>query len=90
MSDAMHWANLNALKKNDEVKFVIADEADYRWAKTILNTHQNLDKKVIHFSPVFGEMNPQQLADWILKDRLPVRLQMQLHKLIWDPSMKGV
>ncbi len=90
MSDTMHWENLRALKKNDEVKFVIADEADYRWAKTILKTHQNLDEKVIHFSPVFGEMNPQQLADWILKDRLPVRLQMQLHKLIWDPSMKGV
>ncbi|MBN4050065.1 radical SAM protein [Nitrospira defluvii] len=90
MSDAMHWANLNDLKKNDEIKFVIADEADYRWAKMILNTHQSLIGKIIHFSPVFGEMNPSQLADWILKDRLPVRLQMQLHKYIWNPSMKGV
>lgn len=90
MSDTMHWENLAVLKKNDEVKFVIADEADYLWAKTILNTYQSLAGKVIHFSPAFGEMNPQTLADWILKDRLAVRLQMQLHKLIWDPSMKGV
>ncbi len=90
MSTAMHWDNLNHLKKNDEVKFVIADEADYRWAKRVLAQHQTLSGKIIHFSPVFGEMDPRQLADWILKDRLPVRLQMQLHKIIWDPSMKGV
>lgn len=90
MCDAMHWANLADLKKNDEVKFVIADEADYSWARMILKQHKTLAGKIIHFSPVFGEMDPRQLADWILKDRLPVRLQMQLHKYIWDPSMKGV
>jgi len=90
MSGAVRWENLKDLKANDEVKFVIADMADYHWAKMILEQHQILTGKIIHFSPVFGEMDPRQLADWILKDRLSVRLQMQLHKYIWDPSMKGV
>ncbi len=90
MTSTMHWDNLNHLKEQDEVKFVIADQSDYEWSKTTIETHQTLQGKTIHFSPVFGEMDPRQLADWILKDRLPVRLQIQLHKHIWDPSMKGV
>lgn len=90
MSDRMHWDNLNLLKKNDEVKFVIADLSDYDWAKQVIETRPVLKRKTIHFSPVFGEMDSRQLADWILRDHLPVRLQLQLHKHIWDPSMKGV
>ncbi len=90
MSDRMHWENLNLLKEKDQVKFVIADPSDYDWAKHILETHQQLKGKTIHFSPVFGEMDLRQLADSILRDHLPVRLQIQLHKYIWDPSMKGV
>ncbi len=90
MADTMYWDNLSFLKKQDEVKFVIADEDDYEWAKTILATHRSLRDKTIHFSPVFGEMNPRELSEWIMRDRLAVRLQIQLHKYIWDPSMKGV
>ena len=90
MSATMRWENLNRLKEKDEVKFVIADETDYHWAKTVLQEYPSLREKIIHFSPVFGEMEPRQLAEWILRDRLPVRLQMQIHKQIWDPTMKGV
>lgn len=90
MTDAILWDNLNHLKPHDEVKFVIADQDDYDWAKDVLSGYQTLRGQTVHFSPVFGELPPQQLADWILRDRLPVRLQIQLHKHIWDPSMKGV
>lgn len=90
MSATMRWENLSRLKEKDEVKFVIADETDYHWAKAVLREYPSLREKIIHFSPVFGEMEPRQLAEWILKDRLPVRLQIQLHKQIWDPTMKGV
>lgn len=84
------WENLRYLKKKDEVKFVIADHADYLWAKGVLVNHPELKHKIVHFSPAFGEIDPRQLAEWILEDRLPVRLQLQLHKYIWDPAMKGV
>lgn len=90
MSATMRWENLSRLKEKDEVKFVIADETDYHWAKTVLQEYPSLREKIIHFSPVFGEMEPRQLAEWILRDRLSVRLQMQIHKRIWDPTMKGV
>jgi len=72
------------------VKFVIADQADYEWAKRILAEHPELSGKTVHFSPVFGEMEPSRLAAWILKEQLPVRLQLQQHKVIWNPNMKGV
>jgi len=90
MTDSMDWENLNGLKETDEVKFVIADQADFIWAKNVLETQQSLRNKIIHFSPVYGEMDPQQLAASILKERLPVRLQIQIHKYIWDASTKGV
>jgi len=85
------WSNLNDLKPKDEVKFVILDEKDYEWAKTICLEHSLNDKvKNILFSPVYGELDPQNLTSWILRDKIPVRLNIQIHKTIWSPTTKGV
>ncbi|MDR2195481.1 MAG: 7-carboxy-7-deazaguanine synthase QueE [Gallionellaceae bacterium] len=77
------WRNLDALNAHDEIKFVLCDEADYRWAVQMLNEHKLAEKCAVLFSPVHGGLEPAQLADWILRDRLPVRMQVQLHKLLW-------
>ncbi len=85
------WPNIEHLNARDEVKFVIGDLDDYRWAKQIVEQHR-LSKRVraVLFSPVFGKITPQDLATWILKDALPVRFQVQLHKIIWPPDTRGV
>ena len=77
------WDNLAHLSPHDEIKFVLCDEADYAWAKHVLDEHA-LDKKcAVLFAPVQGKLSPTTLAGWILRDRLPVRMQVQLHKLLW-------
>ncbi|HUX91376.1 MAG TPA: 7-carboxy-7-deazaguanine synthase QueE [Gallionellaceae bacterium] len=77
------WANLNLLNPNDEIKFVLCDEADYIWGKQLL-VEQNLAAKCeVLFSPAQGQLSPTDLADWILRDQLPVRMQLQLHKILW-------
>lgn len=78
------WKNLSLLTRHDEIKFVLCDESDYQWAKQILQQHQLAGKCAVLFSPVHGTMDATQLANWILRDRLPVRLQVQLHKLLWN------
>jgi 7-carboxy-7-deazaguanine synthase len=88
MSDRMVWENLSLLKKGDELKFVIASAEDYGWAKKVLD--QWKPKQEVIFSPAFGLQDPRQMAEWILEDRLPVRLQLQLHKQIWSPETRGV
>ena len=80
------WENLAALAPSDELKFVLCDEADYQWAKQILTEHHLVEKSPVLFSPVHGQLNPAQLADWILRDQLPVRLQVQLHKILWGAT----
>lgn len=90
MSHTVCWENLKRLKGGDEVKFVIADRADYDWAKEVLSQHPELSGRTVLFSPVFDRIEPRALAEWILEDRLPVRFQLQLHKYIWDPQMRGV
>jgi 7-carboxy-7-deazaguanine synthase len=77
------WENLPLITPHDEIKFVLCDEADYLWAKELIEHHQLAAKCPILFSPVHGAMNPTHLAEWILRDRLPVRLQVQLHKILW-------
>ena len=77
------WQNLEHLTGRDEVKFVLADRADYEWARTTLRTHALETRCPVLFSPVAGELAPAQLAEWILADRLPVRMQVQLHKILW-------
>ncbi len=89
-SGQMYFNNLNYLLKSDEVKFVIGDRDDYEWAKVVIERFELLEKCSILISPVFGEIEPRQLAEWILEDNLNVRLQIQLHKLIWHPEMRGV
>ncbi len=78
-----NWRNLDYLTPQDEIKFVICDESDYRWACEIIQNKQLLQKCTILFSPVHGSLSPATLADWILRDQLPVRMQLQLHKLLW-------
>jgi 7-carboxy-7-deazaguanine synthase len=77
------WGNLSALALHDEIKFVLCDEDDYAWAKQVLREHA-LDKKcAVLFAPVQGRLSATDLAEWILRDHLPVRLQVQLHKILW-------
>lgn len=77
------WGNLAHLKNTDEVKFVLCDRADYDWAKEILATHKLAEKCTVLFSPVYQQVNPTELAEWVLADKLPVRMQIQLHKVLW-------
>jgi 7-carboxy-7-deazaguanine synthase len=77
------WSNLEHLKQTDEVKFVLCSRADYDWAKEILNKHHIAEKCPVLFSPVYSQVNPTDLAEWVLQDQLPVRMQVQLHKILW-------
>jgi len=81
-----HWPNLDLLRPTDEIKLVIADEADYRWARDLVLERQLHRRCPVHFSPVAGELDPATLAEWILRDHLPVRLQLQLHKQLWGTA----
>jgi 7-carboxy-7-deazaguanine synthase len=90
MTDRMHWENLTRLTSKDEAKFVIKDRADYEWACSLLERSGLAGRCAVLFGPVFGELEPRLLAEWILADRLPVRLQVQLHKYVWDPHLRGV
>ena len=78
------WENLSLLTRHDAIKFVLCDEDDYQWARQILQQYQLAGKCEVLFSPVHGGMDATRLADWILRDRLPVRMQVQLHKILWD------
>ncbi len=77
------WSNLAHLTPRDELKLVLADEADYLWAREQLQTHQLVERCPVLFSPVQGSLKPADLAEWILRDKLAVRMQVQLHKVIW-------
>lgn len=88
-ADKNLWTNLDHLRPHDEIKFVIADRADYDWARRIIE-EKRLHGRTILFSPVWGEMNLRTLAEWMLADRVPARLQTQLHKHIWGADTRGV
>ena len=83
------WENLGHLKPNDEIKFVIADRADYDWARRVIE-ERGLERRTLLFSPVWGEIDLKSLAEWMLADRVPARLQTQLHKHIWGAEARGV
>ncbi len=87
----MDWSNLDRLSPTDEVKFVIRDRADYEYARDVASNHE-LNRKVgaVLFSPVHGVLDPRVLSEWVLSDRLPVRVQLQVHKYIWDAQTRGV
>lgn len=90
MADRNRWSNLAHLKPGDQVKFVLKDRDDYLWARDVLARTGLAERQSVLFSPVFGELDPKGLAGWILEDGLTVRLQLQVHKLIWDPAARGV
>jgi 7-carboxy-7-deazaguanine synthase len=81
------WDNLQYLNQHDQIKFVLCDRADYEWARFELDKHQLASKvSEVLFSPSFSQLKPLELAEWILQDNLPVRFQLQLHKLLWNDS----
>lgn len=82
-SQRNHWLNLNYLQAQDQIKFVICHREDYDWSKKIIVEHQLNQLCEVLFSPSYGQQNQQELAEWILEDRLPVRFQVQLHKVLW-------
>lgn len=81
-----HWDNVDCLLPTDQIKFVICDQVDYDWAKSIMQRYDLSARCQILFSPSYQQLEPSHLADWILQDRLPVRLQIQLHKYLWGDA----
>ena len=85
------WSNLERLRPHDEVKFVVKDRQDYEFAREVMAKFQIADRvSAIHLSPVHGVLDLRSLSEWVLEDRLPARVQAQLHKYIWDPATRGV
>jgi 7-carboxy-7-deazaguanine synthase len=90
-ADRNHWDNLTLVGFDDEVKFVIKDRGDYEYARQAIADHALPGRvRAVHFSPVHGVLEPRLLAEWVIADRLPVRVQLQLHKYIWSPATRGV
>jgi 7-carboxy-7-deazaguanine synthase len=90
MSDHNLWSNLEYLSQRDEIKFVIGTHKDFYWSVDVCRKHDLFGKHTILFSPLFDKILPQDLAQWILQDKIPVRMQLQLHKYIWSPTQRGV
>jgi len=85
------WPNIQHLTKRDEVKFVLCDRRDYEWARHQVHKHALAERcGTVLFSPVFGKIEPVEIVEWIMEDKLPVRFQLQMHKFIWSPAMRGV
>jgi 7-carboxy-7-deazaguanine synthase len=90
-ADSNHWPNLDALLSHDEVKFVVKDRADYDFAKDVIVRYRLASRcAAVLLSPVHQVLDPKQLSEWMLADAVPARLQLQLHKYIWEPGLKGV
>ena len=86
-----HWPNLDRLKSTDEVKFVIASERDWHWTEATIREHRLDERFTVLLSAVFGKLAPVRLVEWLLAAKLPrVRVQVQLHKVIWEPTTRGV
>ena len=90
-ADRNDWSNLDRLAPHDEVKFVIKDRVDYDFARDAIARHRLAGRcAAILLSPVHGVLEPKTLSEWMLADRVPARLQLQLHKYIWSPDTRGV
>jgi 7-carboxy-7-deazaguanine synthase len=90
-SERNDWTNMDRLVATDEVKFVIKDRGDYEYARDVVARYGLVGRvRAVLFSPVHGVLDPKQLAAWVLDDRLEVRVQLQVHKYIWDPQTRGV
>jgi len=90
MADKNLFENLDNLKRIDEIKFVIGNKEDYNWAKEIINKYNLIKRFSVLMFPVYSVLENLSLATWILEDKLNVRYQIQLHKYIWNPDMRGV
>jgi len=92
MSDHTDMENLNRLSVRDEIKFVLGTRGDYEYAREIVGhmKSRSISVSSVNFSPVFGQLEPETLAEWILADHLDCRLHLQLHKYIWGPDARGV
>jgi 7-carboxy-7-deazaguanine synthase len=85
------FSNLEHLTARDEVKFVIGSREDYEWSRAQVRDHRLAERcHAVLFSPIFGRIDPRQIVEWILADKLPVRFQLQMHKFIWTPTERGV
>ncbi|MHC4610839.1 MAG: radical SAM protein [Planctomycetota bacterium] len=89
-SDRNRWENLDHLREGDELKFVLADRGDYGWAAEQIERRKLGNGRPLLFSPVHGRLDPAELARWVLEDGLPVRVQLQLHKILWPGVEQGV
>jgi 7-carboxy-7-deazaguanine synthase len=90
-AERMDWTNLERLRPHDEVKFVVKDRVDYEYARDVIRRYDLPNRAAaVHLSPVHGVLDPRTLSEWILADNLPVRVQLQLHKYIWEPHTRGV
>lgn len=90
MSEKNMWDNLTHLKRSDDLKFVVASYEDFLWADKIIKDHQLGEKLNTLLSPAFGLVKPDELVSWMLESRTPARLNLQIHKYIWNPRKKGV
>ena len=87
----MDWSNLDRLSSKDEVKFVVKDRADYEYAREVIERHALPDRcAAVLLSPVHDVLPPRELAGWLIADRVPARIQLQVHKFIWHPATRGV
>src|SRR5438477_10042502 len=85
------FSNIEHLTERDEVKFVIGSREDYEWSREQLRRFRLSEScRAVLFSPIFGRIDPREIVEWILADRLPVRFQLQMHKFIWTPTQRGV
>jgi 7-carboxy-7-deazaguanine synthase len=84
------WENIECLKPTDEVKFVVSNKEDFDWAAEVIRRYRLESRCPVLISPVFGDVQPVDVAQWIMESKLNVRLQMQLHKYIWEPETRGV
>jgi 7-carboxy-7-deazaguanine synthase len=90
-SDHNDWTNLERLRPHDEVKFVVVDRTDYEYARDVITRCRLAERAAaVHLSPAHGALNPRLLSEWVLADHLPARVQLQLHKYIWEPGTRGV
>jgi 7-carboxy-7-deazaguanine synthase len=90
MAEKMEPANLDLLSPHDEIKFVVSSRGDYDWAKAMIREHRLAEKATLILSPVIGRLAPALLAQWLMADALPARLQLQLHTLLWPGTKRGV
>jgi 7-carboxy-7-deazaguanine synthase len=89
-SHRMRWESLEGLRPRDAVKFVLTSEADYQWAADIIRSHRLAERTEVLLSPMHGRLAPDALVSWMLRDRVPARLNLQIHKYIWAPDARGV